>query len=66
MKQFNHHAPIRPLVVLIMDEAGRHRPTPVDLDLAAQFRRPDRMIASILDPTALGIDPRTYLDKEAT
>jgi putative nucleotidyltransferase with HDIG domain len=65
VKQFNHHAPIRPLVVLITDEAGHRRSTPVDLDLAAQPRQPERTIASILDPTALGINPRTYLDKEA-
>ena len=66
VKQFNHHAPIRPLVVLITDEAGHRRSTPVDLDLSAQLRRPKRTIASILDPTALGINPCTYLDKEAT
>lgn len=65
VKQFNHHAPIRPLVVLITDKAGHHRSTPIDLDLATQLRQPKRAIASILDPTALGIDPRTYLDKEA-
>jgi putative nucleotidyltransferase with HDIG domain len=65
VKQFNHQAPIRPLVVLITDEAGHRQSTPVDLDLAAQLRRPERTIASILDPTALGINPRTYLDKEA-
>jgi lambda repressor-like predicted transcriptional regulator len=52
--------------VLITDEAGHHRSTPVDLDLAAQFRQPERIIASTLDPTALGIDPRTYLDKALT
>ena len=66
VKQFTHHAPIRPLVVLITDEAGHHRSTPVDLDLAAQFRQPERIIASTLDPTAFGIDPRTYLDKAVT
>jgi putative nucleotidyltransferase with HDIG domain len=65
VKQFNHHAPIRPLVVLITDDAGHRRATPVDLDLAAQLRQPERTIASILDPAALGINPRTYLDKEA-
>jgi len=65
VKQFNHHAPIRPLVVLITDEAGRQRSAPVDLDLAAQFRLPKQTIASILDPAALGINPRTYLDKES-
>ena len=65
VKQFNHQAPIRPLVVLIKDEGGRHRSSPIDLDLAAQLSRPHRTIASTLDPTALGIDPRTYLDKEA-
>ena len=65
VKQFNHHAPIRPLIVLIKDEAGRHRSTPIDLDLAAQLSQPHRTIVSTLDPTALGIDPRTYLDKEA-
>jgi putative nucleotidyltransferase with HDIG domain len=65
VKQFNHHAPIRPLVVLIRDESGYWRYTPVDFDLATQFHRPKRTIASTLDPIALGIDPRTYLDKEA-
>ena len=65
VKQFNHQAPIRPLVVMITDEAGHRQSTPVDLDLAAQLRRPERTIASILDPTALGINPRIYLDKEA-
>ncbi|MEP6932395.1 MAG: HD-GYP domain-containing protein [Nitrospirota bacterium] len=65
VKQFNHHAPIRPQVVLITDDAGHRRATPVDLDLAAQLRQPERTIASILDPAALGINPRTYLDKEA-
>jgi HD-GYP domain-containing protein (c-di-GMP phosphodiesterase class II) len=64
VKQFNRHAPIRPLVVLIKDEVGRHRSSPIDLDLAAQLCPPHRTIASTLDPTALGIDPRTFLDKE--
>jgi putative nucleotidyltransferase with HDIG domain len=65
VKQFNHQAPIRPLVVLIKDEVGRHRSSPIDLDLAAQLSLPHRTIASTLDPTALGIDPWTFLDKEA-
>ena len=65
VKQFNHHAPIRPLVVLVTDEAGHRRSTPVELDLAAQPRQPERMIASILDPAASGINPSLYLDKEA-
>lgn len=65
VKQHYHHAPLQPLVVLIMDEAGHRRSIPVDLDLAAQLRRPERTIASILDPTALGINPQAYLDKEA-
>jgi putative nucleotidyltransferase with HDIG domain len=66
VKQFNHEAPIRPLVVLVTDESGRRRTTPIDLDLAAQFRQPNRAIASILDPIDLGINPSLYLDKEAT
>ena len=66
VKQFNHDAPIRPLVVLITDDAGHRRATPVDLDLAAQLRQPERTIASIFDPAALGINPRTYLDQEVT
>ena len=66
VKQFNHHAPIEPLVVLVTDETGRHRSTPFDLDLAAQFRQPKKEIASILDPINLGINPSLYLDKEAT
>ncbi|MEK7761971.1 MAG: DUF3391 domain-containing protein [Nitrospirota bacterium] len=65
VKQFNHQAPIRPLVVLVTDEAGCRRATPLDLDLATQRRRPEQTILSILDPAVLGIDPRTYLDKEA-
>jgi putative nucleotidyltransferase with HDIG domain len=65
VKQFNHQAPIRPLVVLVTDEAGRRRAIPIDLDLATQRRRPEQTIRSILDPTALGINPRIYLDKEA-
>ena len=66
VKQFNHHVPIDPLVVLVTDETGRHRSTPLDIDLAAQFRQPKRAITSILDPTALGINPFLYLDKEAS
>ena len=65
VKQFNHEAPIRPLVLLITDDAGRHRSIPLDLDLAVQPGQPKRVIASILDPTSVGIDPRIYLDKEA-
>jgi putative nucleotidyltransferase with HDIG domain len=65
VKQFNHEAPIRPLVLLITDDAGRHRSIPLDLDLAVQPDQPKRTIASILDPTSVGIDPRIYLDKEA-
>ncbi len=65
VKQFNHQAPIRPLVVLVTDEAGRRRSTPLDLDLATQRRRPEQTIRSILDPSVLGINPRAYLDKEA-
>ena len=66
VKQFNHEAPIRPLVVLVTDEGGRRRTTPVDLDLAAQFCQPKQKIASILDPINVGINPSLYLDKEAT
>jgi HD-GYP domain-containing protein (c-di-GMP phosphodiesterase class II) len=65
VKQFNHQAPIRPLVVLVTDEAGHRRSSPVDLDLAAQPCGPEQTIVSILDPAALGITARTYLDKEA-
>jgi HD-GYP domain-containing protein (c-di-GMP phosphodiesterase class II) len=65
VKQFNHEAPIRPLVVLVTDEAGRQRSIPLDLDLATQRRRPEQTIRSILDPAVLGINPRAYLDKEA-
>jgi hypothetical protein len=66
VKQFNHYAPIRPRIVLITDEAGHQRSTPVDLDLAAALRQPKLAIASILGPTALGINPSLYLDKEVT
>ncbi|TKB92027.1 MAG: DUF3391 domain-containing protein [Nitrospira sp.] len=66
VKQFNHHVPLEPLVVLVTDESGRHRSTPLDLDLAAQFHKPKKNIASILDPINLGIHPSLYLDKEAT
>lgn len=65
VKQFNHQAPTRPLVVLVTDEAGHKRCTPVDLDLATQRRRPEQTIRSIFDPAVLGINPRAYLDKEA-
>jgi len=65
VKQFNHQTPLRPLIVLITDEAGHHRSTPLALDLAAQFCHPKQAIASILDPATLGIDSRAYLDKEA-
>jgi putative nucleotidyltransferase with HDIG domain len=65
VKQFNHEAPLRPLVLLITDDAGRHRSIPLDLDLAVQSDQPKRAIASILDPTSAGIDSRIYLDKEA-
>ncbi len=65
VKQFNHQFPIRPLVVLVTDEAGRRRATPLDLDLATQRRKPEQTIRSILDPAVLGINPQSYLDKEA-
>ena len=65
VKEFNHHAPIRPLVVLVTDETGHRRSTPVDLDLATQRCESEQPIVSILDPAVLGIDPRAYLDKEA-
>jgi HD-GYP domain-containing protein (c-di-GMP phosphodiesterase class II) len=64
VKQFNHQAPIQPLVVLVTDETGHRRSTPVDLDLAAQLRKPEQTIVSILDPAVLGINPCPYLDKE--
>jgi hypothetical protein len=53
------------LVVLIKDETGRHRSSPIDLDLAAQLSPPHRTIVSIVDPTTIGLDPRAYLDQEA-
>ena len=65
VKQFNRQAPIQPLVVLITDESGHRRSTPVDLDLATLSREPEQTIVSILDPAPLGIDPHTYLDMEA-
>jgi HD-GYP domain-containing protein (c-di-GMP phosphodiesterase class II) len=66
VKQFNHHVPLEPLVVLVTDETGRHRSTPLDLDLTAQFHQPKKKIVSILDPINVGINPSLYLDKEAT
>jgi putative nucleotidyltransferase with HDIG domain len=65
VKQFNHQTPIRPLVVLVTDKTGRRRSTPIDLDLATELREPEQTIVSIHDPAVFGIDPRTYLDKEA-
>lgn len=65
VKQFNHHEPVRPLVILMTDQAGYRRPTPVEIDLSLQLSRPPRTIVGTIDPTALSIDPRTYLDKEA-
>ncbi|MBC7838300.1 MAG: DUF3391 domain-containing protein [Nitrospiraceae bacterium] len=65
VKQFNHHVPLEPLVVLVTDQTGRHRSTPLDLDLAVQFRQPKQKITSILDPINVGINPSLYLDKEA-
>jgi HD-GYP domain-containing protein (c-di-GMP phosphodiesterase class II) len=64
VKQFNHHAPIQPVVLLITDKDGHHRSTPVDLDLSAQSMKPIRKIMSILDPATVGIDPSAFLDKE--
>jgi HD-GYP domain-containing protein (c-di-GMP phosphodiesterase class II) len=63
--QLNRHAPLQPMVVLITDKDGRRRSISVDLDLAAQFGQPNRKIASILDPSASGINPSSYLDKDA-
>ncbi len=65
VKQLNHQATLRPLVVLVMDAAKHRRSAPVDLDLAAQLQKPNRTIVSTLDPEAVGIDPRSYLDKDA-
>lgn len=66
VKQFNHHAPIQPVVLLITDKDGHRRSTPVDLDLSAQSMKPIRKIMSILDPVTVGIDPSAFLDKEST
>ena len=66
VKQVNHHVPLLPVVVLITDEDGRPRSTPIDLDLAAQRRQPSQSIASILNPITLGGNPQIYLDKGAT
>lgn len=65
VKQVNHQAPLQPLVVLITDENGYQRSVPVDLDLTAQLRKPNRTIASILDPSTAGINLCRYLDKDA-
>jgi HD-GYP domain-containing protein (c-di-GMP phosphodiesterase class II) len=65
VKQFNHQAPIRPVVVLVTDESGHRRSIPVDLDLATEPRQSKRAIASIQDPIVLGIDPSLYLDRDA-
>jgi HD-GYP domain-containing protein (c-di-GMP phosphodiesterase class II) len=65
VKQFYHQEPLRPLVILITDQAGYQRPTPVEIDLSAQFRRPTRTIVSAIDSAASSVDPRTYLDKDA-
>jgi putative nucleotidyltransferase with HDIG domain len=65
VKQINHHAPIQPVVVLLTNNNAHPLSTPVDLDLATQVGQPNRKIASILDPVTMGINPRTYLDKEA-
>jgi putative nucleotidyltransferase with HDIG domain len=65
VKQVIHHAPLQPLIVLITDEKGYQRSVPVDLDLTAQLRKPNRTIASILDPITVGINLCRYLDKGA-
>ena len=65
VKQINHHAPIQPVVVLLTNKNTHQLSTPVDFDLATQVGQPNRKIASILDPSTLGINPRIYLDKEA-
>ena len=66
VKQFNHHAPIEPLVVLVTDETGCQRSASLGLGLAVPLRQAKRAIASILDPINVGITPSFYLDKEAT
>ena len=66
VKQFNHHVPIRHLIVLVTDEAGHRRSTPLDLDLAVQLRQAKQAIASILHPIYLGLNPSLYFDKETT
>lgn len=66
VKQVNHHDPLRPVVLLMTDEAGHRRSSPLDLDLAEQVQPPPRTIAVILDPATAGMDPRSYLDKDLT
>ena len=65
-KRISIDAPLQVLVLLITDEDGRPRSTPIDLDLAAQRRQPSQSIASILHPITLGGNPQIYLDKGAT
>jgi hypothetical protein len=65
-KRISIDAPLQVLVLLITDEDGRLRSTPIDLDLAAQRRQPSQSIASILNPITLGGNPQIYLDKGAT
>jgi putative nucleotidyltransferase with HDIG domain len=63
--QTNHQVPLSPRVLIVTEETGSLRTSPLNLDLAAQIERPDRMIQATLDPSALGVDPPDYLDSVA-
>jgi putative nucleotidyltransferase with HDIG domain len=64
VSRLNHHQPLRP-TVLIVERGGRRLAKPVELDLDAQAGAPVRRIETVVDPTAIGVDPGLLLDSKA-
>ncbi len=63
--QANHHALLKPQVLIVSDGTGFLRTRPLDLDLAVPSGQLERMIQATLDPSTMGIDPHSYLDSGA-
>jgi len=65
VRRIHHGHPLEPMIILAANSGGTLRSHPMELDLRQQTSRPHRVITSVKDPVATGVNPGLYLDKES-
>lgn len=62
--KLNHEKPLEPHIIIVKSAGNTLLPKPEELNLSSQVRKPHRSIRAVLDPSAAGVNPSVYLDKE--